>query len=1164
MRGLRVLLLGRPRLEFDGQPVAVQLPTKQQALLFFLSVAHTAGTGPVSRSELATLLWEELDAEAARGNLRVALTKLRRALPGLLQTDSQHVGFSPDATVAVDLVDLMRACDESTLPDTALAAAQAWRGPPLDGFGLASENVERWLAQLRRQARQHAVQLRHRLAQQAQVAGQPEAALGHLRALLDIDDADETAHMAVMDLLAASGRRTAAIAQYETCRAALADRLGARPSAACYALYTRIHADSPVATRIEPQVQAAAPAVARLSAAPATPAESSSVMPATHTSGVVDTRTMPCACDPADGGTLIGRAEEVALLALRLSDPECRWLTVIGPGGVGKTRLAQAAADRVAAEFRHGVLWLSGRDPGGALRDPESLAQQVLACTGSDRDRRGALLLVLDNMETVHEVSALARLLQTRAPGVVVLATSRRRLGVGREWLLELSGLSLARSEPDRPASSPAAQLLSRAVQRLMPGFDPDLRPELAADAETLCAHVGGLPLALELAARSIQQAGLASTVRRLQQGAPLEDPHHGTAERHHSIAVVIDDAWHALPEAARESAIRLAWLPGAFDVFLAEAVGVPSAQVGVLREHSWLRQTDGELSLHPLQQDHLRRLPLATAAQPGVRQALADHVRAALPTLPPFGDWPGGAGDAAALARSALWAPSLLAEVRETLIADTPAAAVPVLVDALTALLAAAERSDEARGVWERAARRSDLPTWRRAGWTMRAAEFANRHGDVVQARRGFLDAMGSLGLADPQRPEDGWRTLPAASWRTLRRQGWPPAGAERDAFVTLLLRSMMLLTQIHSFGAQPRVATPTNLLTTLVAYRGAGRTQQDAVRVMSAYGSLMFAGAGPGRFLLHLTRHRQPVAEDPLQQAFCVEGECATRIALGEWAGLPERLLQAREVFDRHGDHRHWFECLSLPAKLAFYQGRLHEAYAGFAECTEHSLRRPGGVWRAWGPFGQAESALCLGSLPLAELQRLADMGAHWLTEMENVDTAYGLRHLGLAARLALRAGDLDRAREAVLAGAATADRIPDCSFWVHEGLAGLGDSLLALRRLERSRGGVLPPLDAAWEQLEAAVARHVRRFPAGAALLPRLRGERWTDDGQLDRGRATLRSAVKLAEGQGLRVELARACEALNRAGTDTIANSDWGLRARQLWQDMGANARAAQLA
>ena len=89
--------------------------------------------------------------------------------------------------------------------------------------------------------------------------------------------------------------------------------------------------------------------------------------------------------------------------------------------GVGKTRLAQAAAEAGAEAFRHGALCLSGRDPGAALRDPETLVQQVIAHTGPDRDRPGALLLVLDNLETVSAVPALARVLHERADGVTVL-----------------------------------------------------------------------------------------------------------------------------------------------------------------------------------------------------------------------------------------------------------------------------------------------------------------------------------------------------------------------------------------------------------------------------------------------------------------------------------------------------------------------------------------------------------------------------------------------------------------------------------------------------------------------------------------------------------------------------------------------------------------------
>ena len=112
-----------------------------------------------------------------------------------------------------------------------------------------------------------------------------------------------------------------------------------------------------------------------------------------------------------------------------LFDSECRWLTITGPGGVGKTRLAMAAAASLAPRLRHGVLWFSGRDAGGALRDAETLVQQVLECVGTDRQEPGALLLVLDNLETVAGVRSWPGVLAERVPGAFVLATSRTRLG---------------------------------------------------------------------------------------------------------------------------------------------------------------------------------------------------------------------------------------------------------------------------------------------------------------------------------------------------------------------------------------------------------------------------------------------------------------------------------------------------------------------------------------------------------------------------------------------------------------------------------------------------------------------------------------------------------------------------------------------------------------
>ncbi|MFZ2824449.1 AfsR/SARP family transcriptional regulator, partial [Hydrogenophaga sp.] len=421
MRGLRLLLLGRPRIELDGQSLTGQLPLKHQALLYYLAVEG----GPVSRSQLATLLWEELDEGAARANLRGALTRLRRSLPEVLEADTHQLAFGPRVPLSVDRIDLAQALDGQATSEHRAAAAQVWRGPLLEGFDLAgAEGFERWLLQARSRAQRDAIRLRHQLAGQAGEAGRHDEEIAHWRGVLDIDDADEPAHMALMRLLAAHGQRTAAIAQYESCRAALAERLGARPSADCYGLYTRIHADAPVARAAaepSPPVVAALagpPDVADGGGRPEGP-EGGTSHAAAGGAGDGD-------APPDVDGELVGREADLALLVERLSDPLCRWLTVVGPGGVGKTRLALALAGTLAPRFRHGVLWLSGRDAGGALRDAETLAQRVTARTGVDRFEPGALLLLLDNLETVPEAAALLPVLLARAPGVRVLATSRR------------------------------------------------------------------------------------------------------------------------------------------------------------------------------------------------------------------------------------------------------------------------------------------------------------------------------------------------------------------------------------------------------------------------------------------------------------------------------------------------------------------------------------------------------------------------------------------------------------------------------------------------------------------------------------------------------------------------------------------------------------------
>ena len=141
MRGLRVLMLGQPRLEFDGQALTRLIAPKHQALVFYLATER----GAVSRSRLASLLWSELDEQAARANLRVALTRLRRWLPGLLDTEGQQVGFVASAPLWVDLRELEQAASGS--PAVALAAAYR------RGTRLARPAARRLRAAWRRQLR---------------------------------------------------------------------------------------------------------------------------------------------------------------------------------------------------------------------------------------------------------------------------------------------------------------------------------------------------------------------------------------------------------------------------------------------------------------------------------------------------------------------------------------------------------------------------------------------------------------------------------------------------------------------------------------------------------------------------------------------------------------------------------------------------------------------------------------------------------------------------------------------------------------------------------------------------------------------------------------------------------------------------------------------------
>jgi hypothetical protein len=286
-----------------------------------------------------------------------------------------------------------------------------------------------------------------------------------------------------------------------------------------------------------------------------------------------------------------------------------------------------------------------------------------------------------------------------------------------------------------------------------------------------------------------------------------------------------------------------------------------------------------------------------------------------------------------------------------------------------------------------------------------------------------------------------------------------------------------------------------------------------------------------------------------DPRLDALFNESRGVLRIAIGEWSGVVTELDATAREYEALRCGRYAMETYALAAKLCFFEGRLDEAHVRFATLSELALQRPGESWRAWGPIGLCEVMLCLEAADDALLQRLYQRAADVMTEMENIDAAYTLRRLGLAARLAWRAGDADAAVAVVRAGVAAARRMR-AGYWAHEGIAGLADTLLAL--LAATPWGTAPAhvLETTWDELQRPLRQHAQRMRNASALVWRLLGQRALLRGDRAGGISLLERAVRDGDPHGMRIEAARACDALAVADPD----GPWPARGQALWKTL----------
>lgn len=576
---LKIRLLGGFSLELDGKPVSGLPSRKAEALVAYL-VCHKR---PFPREILADFLWDDRPQEQTLANLRSLLSGLRRKLGEYLIITRQNVSFNHESNYWLDVAaftnqlpplaetnDVMSP-DERRKRETAVST---YLGNFLDGFYIReSRRFEEWVSlereRLQRLAVHNLQQLVKSMLQQGQYATGIEAAVR----LLEFDPLSETSHRSLMLLLARNGQRNTALQQYETCCRILDDELGVPPTSETTALYEHIRSS----------------------------------------------QTAPLHNLPPQSTLFVGRESELTELSRLLGQPNGRLLTLLGPGGIGKTRLALQTAHQIvngrSGMFLHGIRFVPLQSIDSAQFLPTKIVESLsFSFSGSASPQeqlinylRGKeMLLILDNFEQLINknnggISLLTQILQ-EAPQVKLLITSRTRLNAPGEHVFDMRGLPVPTGKSPVPAETySAVRLFIDNASRVQHDFAPNA-DEMQAIVR-ICQLLDGIPLGIELAAAWVRmlscreiEAGIAEDLDFLQQAG------FSPTERHASLRAAFAYSWRLLNKKAQKGVMQLAIFRGAFDRDAVNQItGIKLPLLTQLVDQSWVRRTSSDQSQYEM-----------------------------------------------------------------------------------------------------------------------------------------------------------------------------------------------------------------------------------------------------------------------------------------------------------------------------------------------------------------------------------------------------------------------------------------------------------------------------------------------------------------------------------------------------------------------------------
>ncbi len=625
---VRVYLFGYPMVQRNG----VELPfdsVKVRALLAYL-LLHPGEV--FAREDIARLLWSEQDALRARQNLRQALYRLRRALgaaEGLgLRLEQDLIQWKPKREVLwVDVWEFLDhvaevqdhahrkygvcpCCHRHYQRMLLLYREEFLHGLVLDD----AEEFNAWMAERREYFRQWVLRGVHQVVRYHYLCGDYAQAEGWARRWLRWDPWSEGGYGYLIRALALQERRGEALQVYRDYETMMRQELKAEPSEDAQQLLYDVQYG---------------------------------LLP--ESAGIVAHVHLPCSLFP-----LFGREREIRFLLSQLAHPNTRLIALTGPGGIGKTRLAQEVAHQARTLFPDGVYWVRM----AGVRTEEDLLQALqtdlspwfdLGPTLEETIRRLSpkrMLMVLDNIEEgAHGVERWVQNLLHWTTDVVLLVTARQPLGLAAEQVVPLDGLAYPGAEeeplwPQQAMAYPAVAMFVDRMRRFAPEFvlEETVLPAVLA----IVRFTRGMPLALELAAGRAALASCQDVAECLQETLlDVRAIYRDQPQEHTSLRVLLDKIWQALTSEERLWLTSMARFEGPFDEEMAQVIAeVPASMVEDLARRSfltWLSDTEGgtRWEMHPIMRTFLReRLMENLPAHMGWEQRARHWILHLLPRL--------------------------------------------------------------------------------------------------------------------------------------------------------------------------------------------------------------------------------------------------------------------------------------------------------------------------------------------------------------------------------------------------------------------------------------------------------------------------------------------------------------------------------------------------